>query len=104
MRTGANSSSIEQAAVTAVPAPRTGIEPAAFAWAAALVLSAVCSEDRAGSMPRLTKALFPFLAGLAAITARDERASRRALAVLLAATGVVAVIGTLDIVFGEIDR
>lgn len=74
--------------------PRTGIEPAAFAWAAALVLSAVCSEDRAGSMPRLTKALFPFLAGLVAITARDERASRRALAVLLAATGVVAVIGT----------
>ena len=61
--------------------PRTGIEPAAFAWAAALVLSAVCSEDRAGSMPRLTKALFPFLAGLVAITARDERASRRALAV-----------------------
>lgn len=73
--------------------PRTGVEPAAFGWALALLLAALFAQDRAGSLPRLTKALFPFLVGLVAMAASDRRAGERAVGVLLAATGVVAAIG-----------
>jgi O-antigen ligase len=69
------------------------VDGAAVGWAVALVIAAVFALDRAASLPRLTKALFPFLVGLAAWHARDARVGRRALATLLFSAGLSAIFG-----------
>jgi O-antigen ligase len=73
--------------------PRTPVDRAAFAWFAALVLAAWFAQDRAASLPRIAKGFFPLLVGLAAFHGGDRRTAERALAALLAASGVVALLG-----------
>ncbi len=74
--------------------PRTPVDRAMLGWALALLLSALFAQDRAASLPRLTKALFPLLAGVATLRARNVRDAERALAAWFAATAAVAVWGT----------
>jgi O-antigen ligase len=57
-------------------------------WLAALVLSATWAVDSASSWPRIAKGFFPALVPLAAWHARTPERGRRAVAVLLAASGV----------------
>src|SRR5262245_28179312 len=73
--------------------PRTPVEPAAVAWALALLLSAMLAEDRAASLPRLAKALFPALVGLAAFHARNVERGRHAVIVLLCSSAVASSLG-----------
>ena len=73
--------------------PSTPVLWPALAWAAALALSAAFALDRAASLPRLTKALFPLLVPLAATHARLPGRGRRALAVLLVSATLAAAFG-----------
>ena len=75
--------------------PRTPVEPAALGWLVALLLVSACALDRAASFPRVVKGFMPLLVPLAAFHARDAVRGRRALAVYLAAAGLVAVYGLL---------
>jgi O-antigen ligase len=59
----------------------------------ALVIAALCAEDRAASLPRLTKAALPALAWMTSYHARRRRDGERALAVLLISATVVALLG-----------
>src|SRR5262249_45035662 len=72
---------------------RTPVDRAAVGWLVALLLSAAFALDRAGSLPRLEKALFPLLVGVAAFHASDARSGRRALAIYLGVSALVAVLG-----------
>ncbi len=65
----------------------------ALAWIGALGLSAAFAEDPAASAARLTKGLFPALVPLAAWHARTLESGRRAVAVLLASSGVAWLVG-----------
>src|SRR5262245_25379022 len=58
--------------------PRTPMDLPALAWALALLLSALLAEDRAASLPRLGKALFPALVGLTVFHARKQERGTRA--------------------------
>ena len=73
--------------------PRTPVEPAALGWLVALLLASAFALDRAASFPRVAKGFMPLLVPLAAFHTRDARRGRRALAVYLAAAGLVAVYG-----------
>ena len=73
--------------------PHTGVEWAAVGWLVAMVLVSACALDRAASLPRVSKALMPFLVPLAAFHTRDSQRGRRVLAVYLTFAGVVAVFG-----------
>ena len=73
--------------------PRTPVDRAALAWFAALVLVSAFALDPAGSFPRITKGLMPALVGLAALHAGPRAGGRLALAVYLAAAGLVAAAG-----------
>src|SRR5262245_27890604 len=73
--------------------PRTPVDLPALAWGAALVLSALLAEDRAASLPRLGKALFPALVGMAALHGASRVTGRRAVAILLASSAVASVLG-----------
>lgn len=72
---------------------RTPADFPALGWAVALALSATFALVPAGSLPRLTKALFPLLVGLAAAHARREAFGRRALAVLLGSAVLAGLFG-----------
>src|SRR6185436_13416563 len=72
---------------------RTPVDFPALGWAVALGLAAMFAVDRSGSLPRLSKALFPALVGLAAAHAAREPVGRRALATVLGS-------GTLAAIFG----
>lgn len=65
----------------------------ATAWAIALLLAAAFALDRTASLGRLHKLAFPFLVGLAAAHARDERTGRRAAAVALVSLGLASAWG-----------
>lgn len=71
---------------------RTPLDLPALGWAAALALAAVFAVDRAGSLPRLAKALFPLLTGLAAAHA-TAAAGPRAVAALLGSATLAALVG-----------
>jgi O-antigen ligase len=73
--------------------PRTPVTWPALGWLVALALSATFALDRAGSLPRLTKAAFPLLVPLAATHARLPRRGRLALAVLLVSATLSALFG-----------
>jgi len=73
--------------------PATPVTWPALAWLVAFTLSAWFALDRAGSVPRLTKTLFPLLVPMAATHARLPRRGRRALAVLLVSTTLAALAG-----------
>ena len=72
---------------------RSPADAGATAWAIALLLAALFALDRSASLGRLHKLAFPFLVGLAATSARDERAGRRAVAVALVSLGAASVWG-----------
>jgi O-antigen ligase len=72
--------------------PRPLLLPA-IGWAVALLIAALCAEDRAASLPRLTKAALPALAWMTSYHARRRRDGERALAVLLISATVVALLG-----------
>lgn len=72
---------------------RTPLDGPAIGWALALALSAWFALDREGSLPRLAKALFPALAGLAAAHAARRVTGSRALAVLLVSAALAATLG-----------
>ena len=76
--------------------PHTPLELGAIAWFTALVVASAFALDPAASFPRVSKGLMPLIAGLAAFHARDARIGRRALAVYLAAAGVVAFVSTIS--------
>lgn len=73
--------------------PRTPVDLAALAWLGALVAASAFALDPAGSFPRVTKGFMPALVGLAALHAGPRVDGRRALAVYLAAAGLVAAAG-----------
>ena len=75
------------------PADRGGI-----AWAVALLLAALFALDRTASLGRLHKLAFPFLVGLAASHAADERTGRRAVAVTLLSLGLASAWGLVAFV------
>ncbi len=62
---------------------RTPLDLPALGWLLALILATLTAADPAGSAPRIGKAALLGLVPLAAYHARDERAARRAVAVLL---------------------
>jgi O-antigen ligase len=72
---------------------RTPVDAPALGWAVALLLSALFAVDRAGSLPRLGKMLFPAMVPLIATCAFGERAGRRAVAALLVSAVVAALFG-----------
>jgi glycosyltransferase involved in cell wall biosynthesis/O-antigen ligase len=78
--------------------PRTPVGAPALAWALALVLAALFSEDRAASLPRLGKALFPALVGLVTFHGMKRVRGERALAVLLASSTVASALGLVRFV------
>ncbi len=78
---------------TRTPWPRTPVNWPGVAWFAALLVVSLFALDRAASLPRITKGLFPLLVGMAAFHARDRRAGERAVATWLAAFALVSVIG-----------
>ena len=73
--------------------PVTPVAWPTLAWLVAFTLSAWFALDRAASLPRLTKALFPLLVPLAATHTRLSRHGRRALAVLLVSATLAALYG-----------
>jgi len=73
--------------------PRTPLDLPALAWALALALAAWFALDREASLPRLGKALFPALAGLAALHAARAGRGRRALATYLGSAALAAALG-----------
>jgi O-antigen ligase len=75
------------------PWPATPVNLPGLAWFAALLVVSLCALDRAASLPRITKGMFPLLVGLAAFHARDRRTAERALAVWLGACALAAVAG-----------
>jgi O-antigen ligase len=62
---------------------RTPVDAPALGWLLALALATATAADPAGSAPRIGKAILFVLVPLAAYHARDERAARRAVTVLL---------------------
>jgi len=72
---------------------RSPMDWAAPLWAIALLLSAWFAVDRAASLPRVTKALFPLLVGLAALHARDRMRGGRAVALLFVSAMLAATFG-----------
>lgn len=72
---------------------RTPLDLPAFGWLAALVLAALFAMDRAASLPRITKGLMPLLVGLAAFHTADRGRGRRALAIYLGVSALVAMLG-----------
>ncbi len=72
----------------------TAVDWAALGWLAALVVVALCAEDRAASLVRIRKGLMPALVGVAAFHAATRARGARAVAVLLAVSAAVAVFGT----------
>jgi O-antigen ligase len=77
----------------------TPILAPAAGWAVALLLAALFAVDRSGSLPRLTKALFPLLALVSATHGRDPRTVRRAMVALLASAVLAALVGFAIFVF-----
>ena len=77
---------------------RSPADAGATAWAIALLLAALFALDRTASLGRLHKLAFPFLVGLAATYARDERAGRRAVAIVLVSLGGAALWGLVGFV------
>jgi O-antigen ligase len=73
--------------------PATPVAWPSLAWLLALVLAAWFAVDRAGSLPRITKAFFPLLVPLAATHARLPGRARRALAVLLVSSALASLYG-----------
>jgi len=73
--------------------PATPVFWPALVWLTALALSAWFALDRAASLPRITKALFPLLVPLAATHALRPRVGHRALAVLLVSATLAALFG-----------
>ncbi len=73
--------------------PRTPVLWPTLAWAAALALSIAFALDRAASLPRLSKALFPLLVPLAATHAARPQRGRRAMALLLVSAALAAAFG-----------
>jgi len=73
--------------------PRTPVAWPTLAWLVALLLAAWFALDRAASLPRLSKALFPLLVPLAATHARLPARRRRALALLLVSATAAALFG-----------
>lgn len=71
----------------------TPVDVPALGWLAALVLAALFAADRSGSMPRITKGLFPLLVGIAAWHVRTPARGRRALSAFALATLVACVWG-----------
>jgi len=63
-----------------------------------LLLSALLAEDRAASLPRLSKALFPALVSLTVFHASKPRRGARALLVLLASSALASVLGLVRFV------
>lgn len=72
---------------------RSPVDLAGFFWLVALALAAWFGIDRGASMPRITKGLMPLIVGLAASHAAAGPRGRRAVAVLLASSALVAVLG-----------
>ncbi len=72
--------------------PRTPVDRAAIAWVIAIVVVSVFALEPAQSVKWLKKGLLPALVGLAAFHAAERGVGRRALAVYLCASGVVAAI------------
>lgn len=67
--------------------------PAAGAWLAALVISAIFAEDRASSFMRLGKGFLPLVVLLAAFHAARPHAGRRALAALMVSSAAASLFG-----------
>jgi glycosyltransferase involved in cell wall biosynthesis/O-antigen ligase len=78
--------------------PRTPVDLPALGWALALLLSALLAEDRAASIPRLSKALFPALVGLTVFHASKPRRGARAVLVLLASSALASAFGLVRFV------
>jgi|GEM_PF-36643 len=78
--------------------PRTPVDLPALGWAIALVLTAILAEDRAASIPRLGKALFPALVGLAAFHSTKPGRGARAVVVLLASSALASAFGIVRFV------
>ena len=72
---------------------RNPVSLAALGWIAALLLSTLASEDRAGSVHRLDKALFPALVPLAAFHTANRTRGERALSLLLLSSAVASLMG-----------
>lgn len=72
---------------------RTPVDAAGMAWLAAMILAAVFAQDRAASLPRITKGFFPLMIGMAALQVRTRRDAEHAIGVYLAASALVAVYG-----------
>lgn len=77
---------------------RSPADLGAATWAIALLVSAVFALDPSASWPRMEKALFPFLVGVAAGHAADERTGRRAAGVILAACALASIYGLVQFV------
>lgn len=69
--------------------------PAALAWLAASLAAALMAQDRAASLPRLGKALMPWLVLLAAYHAAQPRRGLRALTALLLSSAAASLIGII---------
>jgi len=65
----------------------------ALGWLAALVIAALCAEDRAASLPRITKGALPAIAWITSYHARRRREGERLVTVLLISAGVAALVG-----------
>ena len=65
----------------------------AIVWGVALVLAAAFALDRAGSLPRLVKVVFPLLVGVAAWHARPPRTGSQAAALILGSASAAAIFG-----------
>src|SRR2546426_445260 len=72
---------------------RNPVSWAALGWLAALLMSTLASEDRAGSLHRLDKALFPALVPLAAFHTANQARGERALALLFLSSAVSSLVG-----------
>ncbi|HEY2955102.1 MAG TPA: O-antigen ligase family protein [Candidatus Eisenbacteria bacterium] len=73
--------------------PRTPVDLPALGWAAALLLATLFAQDRSASLPRLAKAAFPALVGLAAFHGAERGRGLRALAILLASSALASLLG-----------
>jgi O-antigen ligase len=70
---------------------RTPVDLPALGWIAALAVASLFAVDPAASWPRVLKGFLLILVPISAYHARDERAARRAVAILLFSAGVAAV-------------
>jgi O-antigen ligase len=76
--------------------PATPVNRAALGWIVALALASAFALEPAHSVLQLKKGLLPLLVGLAAFHGADARLGRRALALYLAASGAVAIVGIAE--------